>query len=47
VAGVPAYERPSYLADIRHLLGRGLSKDQVAKQLGISRATLYRILKGA
>lgn len=40
------YDRPSYAADIRTLLARGLSADQAAKELGISRATLYRILQG-
>lgn len=44
VAGRPAYDRETYLEDARTLLGRGLSKDEVADELGISRATLYRIL---
>lgn len=46
MAGVPAYDRRSYLADIRALLSRGLTHAQVATELGISRATVYRILKG-
>lgn len=47
MSAVPAYERSSYLEDIKRLLGRGLSKAQVAEHLHISRATVYRILADA
>lgn len=46
MSGRPAYDRGSYLADIKALLTRGLSVPQVAQELGISRATIYRILGG-
>jgi len=47
MAGRPAYERASFLADIRALQARGLTVPQIARELGISRATIYRILSGA
>lgn len=47
VSGRPAYERQSYLADIKALQARGLTADAIARRLGISRATLYRILQAA
>lgn len=47
VAGVPAYERQTYLEDIRRLRGRGLTMEAVARNLGLSRATVYRIMAGS
>jgi DNA invertase Pin-like site-specific DNA recombinase len=47
MAGRPAYERQSYLEDIRRLQARGLTADAIARHLQISRATLYRILAAA
>ena len=44
MAGRPAYDRETYAEDVRRLLARGLTKAQVAAELGISRATLYRIM---
>ena len=46
MAGVKAFPRDAdMLQDVRILKRRGLSTDQIAKQLGMSRATLYRILR--
>lgn len=47
MSGRPVYERQSYLADIKALQARGLTADAIARHLGISRATLYRILADA
>ncbi len=44
MAGMPAYDRVTYLEDAEALLARGLTRDEVAEALGISRSTLYRIL---
>lgn len=43
MSGRPAYDRDTYAEDIETLRGRGLPWSQVAADLGISRATLYRI----
>ena len=45
MAGVPAYDRATYLEDIRRLRQRGLTWAEVADALGISLATLHRIRK--
>lgn len=42
----PAYERSSYLTDIKNLRRRGLTASAIATELGMSRATVYRILGG-
>lgn len=47
MAGKPAYDRDSYLADIKALQKRGLSMNAIARALGLSRATVYRILGGS
>ncbi len=39
----PAYPA-DYAEDLRILRGRGLTIDQAAAELGISRATAYRLL---
>lgn len=44
MAGRPAYDRDTYREDAKRLLGRGLTRDEVAEELQISRATLYRIM---
>jgi orotate phosphoribosyltransferase-like protein len=46
MSGVPAYDRGTYLEDIRTLRGRGYTVDQICSELGISRATYFRIVKG-
>lgn len=48
MAGVKAHPRDrEVLEDVRILRGRGLSMAEVATRLGMSRATLYRILREA
>lgn len=44
MAGRPAYDRDSYAADIRTLRRRGYTVARIVQELGISRATVYRIL---
>lgn len=44
MTGRPAYDRSSYRQDIRVLRSRGWTDDRIARHLGISRATLYRIV---
>lgn len=44
MAGKPAYHRPSYKQDIRNLRARGWTWDRIARHLGMSRMTLWRIL---
>ena len=46
MAGVKAYDRATYLADIRTLKGRGYTDERIARELGISVRTLYRIRAG-
>lgn len=41
----PAYDRDSYLEDIKALRGRGWSHAAIASELGMSRATVFRILQ--
>lgn len=45
MAGRNAFDRPSYLEDIRDLKARGLSMSEIARELGMSRDTLYRIVR--
>lgn len=47
MTGVPAYDRETYSEDIKSLLGRGWTVARICRHLGISRATYYRITKGA
>lgn len=48
MAGRPAHPRGrQVLEDVRILKSRGLSMTAVAERLGMSRATLYRILSEA
>lgn len=45
MAGVPAHPRDTATRrDIDLLRARGLTAEQTAKQLGMSKATLYRIV---
>lgn len=46
MAGKKAYDRDSYLADMRTLRARGLTWRQVARELGLSLSTLHRIARG-
>lgn len=46
MTGRPAYDRDTYLEDLRALIRRGMTKEQAGKALGLSRATVYRILSG-
>lgn len=41
-----AYDRASYLADVKTLKGRGWTDEKIARHLGISVRTLYRIKAG-
>ena len=43
--GGRAHDRRGLYDDIKYLRLRGLTVDQVAQRLGISRATIYRVLK--
>lgn len=48
MAGVKAHPRDrEVLEDVRILKARGLSMAEVAARLGMSRATLYRIIREA
>lgn len=48
MAGKPVHTADTQtMRDVRTLLSRGLTKGQVAQQLGMSRATLYRLLERA
>ena len=44
MSGRPAYDRGTYRADLKTLRRRGKSIAQAADELGMSRATAYRIL---
>lgn len=46
MAGVKAYDRASYLEDVKALRARGRTVPQIARELSISTRTVYRILKG-
>lgn len=46
MAGRKAYDRDSYLADIRTLRRRGWTWQRIADQLGLSVSTLHRIARG-
>lgn len=46
MTNVDRYDRDTYLEDIKILRAEGLTMGQIAQELGISRATLYRILAG-
>lgn len=45
MAGRAAYDRTTYVQDIKELRRRGLSLQEVADELGISKATVCRILR--
>lgn len=47
MTGRPAYDRETYAEDIKALRTRGLTIRDVARQLGISQSTAYRILAAA
>jgi DNA-binding IclR family transcriptional regulator len=44
MAGRPAYPLEHYRTDIRLLQSRGWTAAQIAKHLGMSRATYFRLL---
>jgi AraC-like DNA-binding protein len=44
LAGVKAYDRDSYLEDIKTHLRRGHTVARTAMELGLSERTVYRIL---
>lgn len=46
MAGVKAYDRDSYLEDVRTLRRRGWTWKQIARELGLSLSTLHRIARG-
>lgn len=46
MSGRPAFPRRELLADVKALKRRGLTMQQIADTLGVSRATLYRYLDG-
>ena len=46
MAGRKAYDRDSYLADIRTLRRRGWTWRRIADELGLSLSTLHRIARG-
>lgn len=45
MAAKPAYDRSSYRQDIRALRARGKTWDAIARELKISRTTLWRIMR--
>lgn len=47
MAGRPAYDRDTYLEDIKALRARGFTYDAIARELGISRMTIWRIEQAA
>ena len=48
MAGIKAHPRDrEVLEDVRILKGRGLNMAEIAARLGMSRATLYRIIREA
>lgn len=46
MAGRKAYDRDSYLADVRTLRARGWTWRRIARELGLSLSTLHRIARG-
>lgn len=44
MSGRPAYDRSTYRQDLKALRRRGRTIAQAANELGMSRATAYRIL---
>jgi predicted transcriptional regulator len=46
VAGVKAYDRATYLADVKALKQRGWTVARIARELGISERTVYRMVSG-
>lgn len=46
MAGRKAYDRDTYLEDVRALRRRGLTWARIARELGLSLSTLHRIARG-
>lgn len=46
MAGRKAYDRDSYLQDVRTLRGRGWTWKRIAQHLGVSVRTLHRMMSG-
>lgn len=44
MAGRAVFADESYYQDAKHLLERGYTRERVARDLGMSRKTLYRLL---
>lgn len=46
MAGRKAYDRESYLEDVKRLRARGWTWRRIARELGLSLSTLHRIARG-
>lgn len=46
MAGRKAYDRQSYLHDVRTLRSRGWTWERISRHLGVSVRTLHRMVKG-
>lgn len=46
MAGRKAYDRQTYLEDVKVMRARGWTWARIARELGISTATLHRIVRG-
>lgn len=47
MAGIKAYDRDTYLQDVKLLRQRGWTWDRIARHLGMSVRTLHRIKREA
>lgn len=46
MAGRKAYDRDSYLQDVRTLRARGWTWQRISRHLGVSVSTLHRMVRG-
>lgn len=44
MAGVKVYGAKDWTTDLKHLIHRGMTVGEAAKELGMSRATAFRLL---